>query len=60
MHLAVQTRGNGQEAITADEIQLKYTSDGSVNKLLHKQNRFSWFLAFSQQMTYELPSSVSL
>ena len=57
--LAVQTRGNGQEAITADEIQLKYTSDGSVNKLLHKQNRFSWFLAFSQQMTYELPSSVS-
>ena len=57
--LAVQTRGNGQEAITADEIQLKYTSDGSVNKLLHKQNRFIWFLAFSQQKTYELPSSVS-
>ena len=38
---------------------LAVQTDGSVNKLLHKQNRFSWFLAFSQQMTYELPSSVS-
>ena len=57
--LAVQTRGNGQEGITADEIKLKYTSDGSVKKLLHEQNRFIWFLAFSQQKTYELPSSVS-
>lgn len=57
--LAVQTRGNGQEALAADEIQLKYTSDGSVNKLLHTQKRFVWFLAFSQQQTYELPSSVS-
>ena len=57
--LAVQTRGNGQEGITADEIQLQYTSDGSVKKLLHEQNRFIWFLAFSQQKTYELPSSVS-
>ncbi len=34
MHWQYRLRGNGQEAITADEIQLKYTSDGSVNKLL--------------------------
>ena len=27
--------------------------------LLHEQNRFIWFLAFSQQKTYELPASVS-
>ena len=57
--LAVQTRGNGQEGILADEIRLKYTSDGSVKKLLHEQERFVWFLAFSQHKTYELPSSVS-
>lgn len=57
--LAVQTRGDGQEGITADEIQLKYTSDGSVKRLLHDQNRFGWFLAFSQEQAYELPASVS-
>lgn len=57
--LAVQTRGNGQEGISADEIRLKYTSDGSVKRLLHEQNRFVWFLVFSQHKTYELPSSVS-
>ena len=27
--LAIQTRGNGRESISADEIDLKYTSDGS-------------------------------
>lgn len=57
--LAVQTRGNGQESISADQIQLKYTSDGSVNKLLHQQNRFLWFMAFGQHQTYQLPSSVT-
>lgn len=57
--LAVRTRGNGQESLSADEIALKYSSDGSVQKLLHDQNRFGWFLAFSQHQEYELPSSVS-
>ena len=57
--LAVRTRGDGQEGITAEEINLQYTSDGSVRKLLHDQNRFIWFLAFSQQQTYELPATVS-
>ena len=57
--LAVQTRGNGQESISADQIQLAYTSDGSVNKLLHQQNRFLWFVAFSQHQIYQVPSSVT-
>ena len=57
--LAVQTRGNGQESISADQIKLTYTSDGSVNKLLHQQNRFLWFVAFSQHQTYQVPSSVT-
>lgn len=57
--LAIQTRGNGQESISADEIDLKYTSDGSVNRMLHEQKRFQWFLAFSQHKSWEVPSSVS-
>ena len=57
--LAVQTRGNGQESISADQIDLRYTSDGSVNRILHEQNRFRWFLAFSQQKSWEVPASVT-
>ena len=57
--LAIQTRGNGQESISADEIKLAYSSDGSVKNLMNKQNRFGWFLAFSQHKTYEVPSSVT-
>ena len=57
--LAVQTRGNGQESISADEIGLSYQPDGSVRKLLRGQNRFLWFLSFGQHKTYEVPSSVS-
>lgn len=57
--LAIQTRGNGQESISADEIDLKYTSDGSVNRMLHEQKRFQWFLAFSQHKSWEVSSSVS-
>lgn len=57
--LAVQTRGNGQESISADQIALKYTSDGSVNRMLHEQKRFQWFLAFGQHKSWEVPSSVT-
>ena len=44
--LAVQTRGNGQESISADEIGLSYISDGSIRELLRRQSRFLWFLSF--------------
>ena len=57
--LAIQTRGNGQESISADEIDLKYTSDGSVKRMLHIQNRFQWFLAFSQHKSWEVSASVT-
>lgn len=56
--LEIRTRGNGAESISADEIELNYSSDGSVRKLLHDQNRFGWFLAFSQHKEYTLASSV--
>lgn len=57
--LAVRTRGNGQESISAEEIALSYKPDGSVKKLMHDQKRFLWFLAFSQHSIMEVPSSVS-
>lgn len=57
--LAIRTRGDGQESLRAEEISLKYSSDGSVKNLLHSQNRFGWFMAFSQQQVYELSSSVT-
>ena len=57
--LAVETRGGGREAITAEEAGLVYTSDGSVKKLMKEQDRFKWFLAFQQNSSYEMPLSVS-
>ena len=57
--LAIETRNNGQESITAQQVELSYASDGSIKKLMRDQDRFIWFLAFSQQQTYELPASVS-
>ena len=39
--LAIRTRGNGQESMSAEEIGLVYQPDGSVKKLMHDQNRFS-------------------
>ena len=44
--LAVRTRGNGQESMSAEEIGLVYKPDGSVKKLMNDQNRFLWFLSF--------------
>ena len=57
--LAVETRGGGREAITAKEAGLVYVSDGSVQQMMRDQNRFRWFMAFSQSSHYDMPSSVS-
>lgn len=53
--LAIRTRNNGQESLTAEEVGLSYISDGSVRKLLYGQNRFLWFLGFTQRQNYQLP-----
>lgn len=58
--LAIRTRGNGQEALSAQQAELTYVSDGSVKQLIHDQNRFLWFLAFGQKQSYAVPSSVSM
>lgn len=57
--LTVKTHGNGQEGITAQQVGLTYTPDGSVERTIRQQNRFKWFLAFGQKQTYELVSTTS-
>lgn len=57
--LAIRTRGNGQESITAQQVGLTYAPDGSVEKTIRQQDRFKWFLSFGQQSSYELVSSTS-
>ena len=55
--LTIDTRNNGQESITAKQAGLSYDSDGSVDKLIRNQDRFTWFLAFNQHRNYEVSSS---
>lgn len=54
--LTIETRGNGQESITAQQVGFTYRSDGSVQKTIEQQDRFTWFLAFGQHKVYELTS----
>ena len=56
--LVIETKNNGQESITAEQAGLSYDSDGSVEELIRKQDRFTWFLAFNQHQDYEVSSSV--
>lgn len=52
--LAVETRNNGQESITAKQAGLVYKSDGGASKLIRAQDRYKWFLAFNQKKKYNL------
>ena len=47
--LTVETRNNGKESITAKEASLVYKPDGGAKKLIRKQDRYKWFLAFNQR-----------
>lgn len=58
--LTIDTRNNGQESITAKQAGLSYDSDGSVDKLIRNQDRFTWFLAFNQHRNYEVSSSINI
>lgn len=55
--LAIQTRGNGQEGISAKEVNLIYTPDGSAKALIKSQNQSLWFLAFSKSAAYNMKES---
>ena len=57
--LAVETMKNGQEAISARDVDLSYVSTGIVRKLIKDQDRFKWFLAFNQNKNYDISESLS-
>lgn len=57
--LAVETMKNGQEAVSAQDVDLTFVSTGIVNKLIKDQNRFTWFLAFNQNKNYDISESLS-
>lgn len=56
--LTLETRGNGQESITAEQMGLIYEPDDTMKTLIRNQDRFRWFLAFSQQEAYEMKAPV--
>ena len=57
--LAVQTRGNGQESLSAQQAGLAYQKDGIIESLVKGQSRFTWFLSFGQKARYAVPGSIS-
>lgn len=57
--LAIGTKNNGQEGITAEDVGLAYQSSGSVQKLIKDQNRYKWFLAFGQDQVYDVAEDIS-
>ena len=57
--LAVETLRGGREAITADEVGLYYSSDGSITEQVENQERYTWFLAFNHTHSYDLSRSLS-
>lgn len=52
--LTVETRNNGKESITAKEAGLVYKPGDGAKKLIKKQDRYKWFLAFNQKKKYTL------
>ena len=57
--LAVETMKNGQEAISAKDVDLSYVSTGIIRKLIRDQERFTWFLVFNQNKNYDISESLS-
>ena len=57
--LTVDTRNNGKESITAKEAGLVYKPDGGAKKLIKKQARYKWFLAFNQEKKYTLATDTA-
>ena len=57
--LTVDTRNNGKESITAKEAGLVYKPDGGAKKLIKKQDRYKWFLAFNQKKKYTLATDTA-
>ena len=57
--LAVETLGGGREAITAKEVGLYYSSDGTIESQIKGQDRYLWFTQFNERHAYDLSRSLS-
>ena len=47
--LAVDTMNNGREAVTAEDVGMKYASDGTVQRFLEDQDLDYWFLHLTEK-----------
>ena len=56
--LTLETKNNGQEGITAEEMGLSYAGGGSVQALLQNQEKGKWFLSFSEKKEYQASGAV--
>lgn len=52
--LAVETQNHGVESISAPDVGLDYVPDGKIQELMLAQNRYKWFLSFSQNEVYNM------
>lgn len=53
-----EKRGDTTETISADQIDLKFVSDGKVQKLKDEQNPFAWPIAVFNPATYDMSATV--
>ena len=56
--LAIETRNNGQESISADQVDLVYIPDGSVQEFMEKQDALKWFLSIGKENVCETKTAV--
>lgn len=57
--LQLESDNSKKEQITADEIGLKYNSNGQVEKLKDKENPFGWVVAVFNSKEYKISEAVS-
>lgn len=57
--LNIKERGDKNEQITADEINLKYKSDEQFKNFKDKQNPLNWFLSFLNKKNTNMTAEVS-
>ena len=58
--LAIEEKNNGVESLSAREAGASYIPDGTARAILLDQDRFLWFLAFSQHKIYSQASCIAL
>lgn len=57
--LTLKERGDNSEVITAKDIDLKYDSNGEIEKLLKDQSAFSWIVGIFKDRNYKNSDELS-